>query len=61
MLVGFVLFRFFDIVKPWPINWLGDRHGAFGVMADDIAAGIAGAAIIALLRYGGPMWGWWTI
>ena len=61
VLVGFVLFRFFDIVKPWPINWLGDRHGAFGVMADDIAAGIAGAAIIALLRYGGPMWGWWTI
>ncbi len=34
---GFVLFRFFDIVKPWPANW-ADRHikGGLGVMLDDI-------------------------
>lgn len=35
----FALFRFFDAVKPWPINWL-DRNikGALGVMVDDVAA-----------------------
>ena len=39
--LGFVLFRFFDIVKPWPIRWL-DRQisGGFGIMLDDVLAGI---------------------
>jgi len=39
--VGFVLFRIFDILKPWPIRWL-DRHvaGGFGIMIDDVLAGI---------------------
>lgn len=39
----FVLFRFFDIIKPWPIGWC-DKHvkGAWGVMLDDILAGIFG-------------------
>ncbi len=37
----FILFRAFDIIKPWPINWL-DRNikGAMGVMIDDVAAAI---------------------
>jgi phosphatidylglycerophosphatase A len=48
--VGFGLFRYLDIVKPWPVAWLGDRHGAFGVMADDIAAGIIGAILIAAMQ-----------
>ncbi|MES3007999.1 MAG: phosphatidylglycerophosphatase A [Pseudomonadota bacterium] len=41
IVVGFVLFRFFDIVKPWPIRWL-DKHvkGGFGVMIDDVLAGV---------------------
>lgn len=41
MLLGFALFRFFDIVKPWPIKWL-DQHvkGGFGIMIDDVLAGI---------------------
>ncbi|WP_340681104.1 phosphatidylglycerophosphatase A [Paraglaciecola sp.] len=40
MLVGFVLFRFFDIVKPWPISYLDKHvHGGFGIMADDVLAG----------------------
>ncbi len=45
--LAFLLFRFFDALKPWPIKWL-DRHvsGAFGVMIDDILAGIFTAAII---------------
>ncbi len=38
---GFVLFRVFDILKPWPISWL-DRHveGGLGVMVDDVLAGV---------------------
>lgn len=38
--LAFVLFRAFDILKPWPISWL-DRNlkGAWGVMLDDVAAG----------------------
>ena len=40
LVVGFVLFRLFDIVKPWPVN-LADKKlkGGFGVMADDVLAG----------------------
>jgi phosphatidylglycerophosphatase A len=39
-LLGFALFRLFDIAKPWPISWL-DRnlHGGTGIMLDDILAG----------------------
>ena len=41
LLVGFVLFRFFDIIKPWPIRWLDRRvKGGFGIMIDDIIAGL---------------------
>ena len=40
--VGFVLFRFFDIVKPWPISYLDKHvHGGLGIMIDDIVAGLA--------------------
>ncbi|BDR35081.1 TPA: phosphatidylglycerophosphatase A [Photobacterium damselae] len=40
ILAGFILFRFFDMLKPWPISWL-DKHvsGGFGIMIDDIVAG----------------------
>lgn len=40
-LLGFVLFRIFDIFKPFPVNWL-DRHihGGLGIMLDDVAAGL---------------------
>ncbi|HPI97031.1 MAG TPA: phosphatidylglycerophosphatase A, partial [Gammaproteobacteria bacterium] len=41
VLVGFVLFRFFDIVKPYPIKMLDSKvSGGFGVMIDDVVAGI---------------------
>lgn len=41
LLLAFLLFRFFDIVKPWPIRYL-DQHipGGFGIMIDDVLAGI---------------------
>ncbi|BCE00159.1 phosphatidylglycerophosphatase A family protein [Marinicellulosiphila megalodicopiae] len=38
--LGFVFFRFFDILKPWPIKWLDQKvHGGFGIMIDDVLAG----------------------
>jgi phosphatidylglycerophosphatase A len=40
-LMPFVLFRTFDILKPWPINWLDSNiKGALGVMIDDVAAAL---------------------
>ncbi len=41
MLAGFLLFRLFDIWKPWPIGWL-DKHvdGGYGIMLDDLVAGL---------------------
>jgi phosphatidylglycerophosphatase A len=49
IIVGFVLFRVFDVLKPWPIGWL-DRHaeGGFGVMIDDVMAGLYTAAVLHL-------------
>lgn len=40
-LVGFVLFRFFDVLKPWPVKWADRRvAGGFGIMVDDVLAGV---------------------
>ncbi len=47
LLAGFVLFRFFDILKPWPIKWLDQHvHGGFGIMLDDVVAGIFAALLL---------------
>lgn len=43
---GFVLFRFFDIVKPFGINRLQRMPGGVGVVADDVAAALATAAVL---------------
>ncbi len=41
MAMGFVLFRLFDILKPWPVRWADRRvHGGLGIMLDDILAGV---------------------
>ena len=50
LLAGFILFRFFDILKPWPIRWM-DKHigGGVGIMMDDVAAGLLAAAGVMLL------------
>jgi len=41
MLIGFVLFRLFDIWKPWPISYLDKNlHGGLGIMVDDVVAGL---------------------
>jgi phosphatidylglycerophosphatase A len=50
--IGFITFRIFDILKPWPINLL-DEHvpGAFGVMIDDFAAGAIPALLFLIFIY----------
>lgn len=44
-IAAFVLFRLFDIWKPGPVGWADRQHGAFGIMADDVIAGLIAAAI----------------
>lgn len=41
LLLGFAYFRFFDILKPFPIRWVDKRvHGGLGIMLDDLIAGV---------------------
>ena len=44
---AFVAFRAFDIIKPWPIKWLDAKvHGGFGIMIDDVIAGIFALIVV---------------
>ena len=43
VVAAFVLFRLFDVTKLGPVGWADRQHGAFGVMADDVIAGIIAA------------------
>ena len=47
---AFLCFRVLDIVKPWPIRRLEKLHGGLGIMADDLLAGLYGAAILNAVR-----------
>ncbi|RTE67266.1 phosphatidylglycerophosphatase A [Amphritea opalescens] len=50
MLVGFVLFRIFDILKPWPISWADKKvAGGLGIMLDDVLAGLVALGLLQLL------------
>jgi phosphatidylglycerophosphatase A len=52
IVIGFALFRLFDVWKPWPIGWL-DRHlkGGLGVMVDDaVAGGFAGVLLAVVVQ-----------
>ncbi|MCE3251522.1 MAG: phosphatidylglycerophosphatase [Cellvibrio sp.] len=52
ILLGFFLFRFFDILKPWPISWLDKKvHGGFGIMIDDALAGIYALVVLQLIAF----------
>lgn len=51
MLAGFVLFRVFDMFKPYPINQLQDLEGGLGVMMDDVVAGIYAAVVLSFLLW----------
>lgn len=47
ILLAFILFRVFDILKPWPVSFFDKKvAGAAGVMLDDVAAGIYAAACL---------------
>ncbi len=47
---AFIVFRVLDITKPGPIGWADRQHGTFGIMADDIIAGVIGAAVLVIAR-----------
>ena len=47
--VSFALFRFFDIIKPWPLRKLETLPGGWGIMADDVGAGLAAAVLARLI------------
>lgn len=50
--IGFVLFRIFDILKPWPIGWLDKKvTGGVGIMLDDLVAGIFALMLMQLGIY----------
>ena len=50
MMLGFILFRIFDIVKPWPISYCDKKlSGGFGIMFDDILAGIFANLVLRLI------------
>jgi phosphatidylglycerophosphatase A len=51
-LLGFVLFRVTDVLKPWPASWLDRRvGGAFGVMIDDVAAALYAGGVLAIVLW----------
>ena len=52
LLIGFILFRFFDIVKPWPIKVIDFRlKGGLGIMLDDVIAGVFSAIVLHTIIY----------
>ena len=48
---GFFIFRFFDIFKPWPVRNLEKLPGGFGIMFDDLAAGIYSGGFLLILAH----------
>lgn len=57
-LLGFLLFRFFDIKKPFPCSWIDAHiHGGIGIMMDDVIAGFYALASLQLIWFlGGMLW-----
>ena len=55
-LAGFVIFRVFDVIKPYPANRLEKFHGGFGIMADDAMAGVYSNIMLRLLMWLLPAW-----
>lgn len=54
MAAAFVCFRAFDIIKPWPCGRLERLHGGFGIMADDLAAGVYANLTVQILLWARP-------
>ena len=55
-LIGFLVFRVLDVVKPWPARQMEALHGGVGVMADDAMAAVYGNIIMWLAVWYGPAW-----
>ncbi|WP_026972992.1 phosphatidylglycerophosphatase A family protein [Aliagarivorans marinus] len=52
LLLGFVLFRFFDVLKPWPIKAIDKKvDGGLGIMLDDVLAGVFACASLHLILH----------
>ena len=56
LVLGFLLFRALDIVKPWPARRFEDLPGGLGIMADDLMAGFYGRAILMAVASLAPAW-----
>jgi phosphatidylglycerophosphatase A len=54
LILGFLLFRVLDIVKPWPVRRLEDLPGGLGIMADDLMAGLFGRLVMAVAIFFAP-------
>ena len=50
-LTGFVLFRVFDVLKPWPASWFDRQKFGWGVVLDDVAAGVWAAIALQILLF----------
>ena len=51
LLAAFLFFRFFDIVKPWPARQLESLPGGWGIMLDDVAAGVYALLLMQVLQH----------
>jgi phosphatidylglycerophosphatase A len=52
LILGFVLFRFFDIVKPYPVNDMQQLDDNIGITMDDVLAGVYANCSLLLILYG---------
>ena len=52
IMAGFLLFRIFDIWKPWPVRWVDKKvQGGLGIMIDDVLAAIYSMILIQIIAY----------
>lgn len=52
VVIAFILFRIFDIIKPWPISWCDKNvKGGFGIMVDDLIAGVFAAIVVLVIAH----------
>ncbi len=55
VIIAFVLFRIFDIIKPWPASIIQKKSGGWAIMADDVAAGVYANLVLQLGTYFFPL------
>jgi phosphatidylglycerophosphatase A len=56
IVLGFFLFRLFDVIKPYPADKLEHLHGGLGIMADDAVAGIYSYLVLRACMWLVPAW-----